>query len=180
MSMVIKEEEGRIEKLENFLNDAFSKKIVFIGSTEDMASHTVPSFPASCDNVISIAACDAFGNLLGLADERANYYFQGDRVSVKSSLGREDEVSGSSVATAVASRVAGLALALTRYAGVGNSGLPVKADRNIFERMAKDTGKFVQPNKVFTADTKSPETHVSRKWDSRSLMDWAKHEFLDL
>jgi hypothetical protein len=183
MSMVVKEEREGLEELGRLVSDAINaKRLVFIGSTEDQGSNIQTStFPGSCKDTISIAACDSFGILLhsqdNRGDERADFYFQGDRVTVKYPLGHESEISGSSVATAVASGVAALILALSRYDPEIDMDIsPDKMVRSVFTKMANG-GKFVQPHTFFTPEAKFTKSRSSDEWDNEILLQWIARNF---
>ena len=160
-----------------------------IASTAGEAHRQEEAYPANYPEVLKIAATDYRGRATAESiKENADFMFPGENIVAKTTfLGSSnptDEVSGTSVATAIASGVASLVLACHRLSLSKQQGnntpawhdhgnLKRKLVKNVFAKMVDNLGKFVKPWLFFgdSADQSS--------WgEARSTLDWlSRKEF---
>ncbi len=173
--------------LETEIKAAIGEGIVVISSMAGEGYNKRKAYPAMYASVLGIAAANAQGKAtLESVKEDADFLFQGENISAKVTyLGSEHpqpEISGTSVATAIAAGVASLSLACYRLALSAQSDkqswerhikLRNTIVRNIFEKMMEDPkSKYVKPWKVF------PETDVKWSWgEARDVLDWIVKNF---
>jgi hypothetical protein len=126
-------------------------------------------------DVLTVAACDHLGTPLPTANRDAAFHLFGDRMAVKS-LGAVDEVSGSSVATAVATGIAAISLGLSRYARTEDERAPALIIRKTFNKMKTDDtkSKFVNPESYFTPGPSVNASEPASAWKDTSMVNWAK------
>ncbi|KAH6705319.1 peptidase S8/S53 domain-containing protein [Leptodontidium sp. MPI-SDFR-AT-0119] len=141
MSMSYRNEHEGIYKA---LQKVHTLGIVFLCSTEDRGRQTTLAYPAShTQETISIAACNEVMTLLPQSDDRAFYYFQGENVRA-TSLSYSDftnvEVTGSSVATALAAGVASLILSCRNFANPTSTMLRKAMVKRVFDDMVQEKG----------------------------------------
>ena len=127
-------------------------------------------------DVLTVAACDHLGTPLPTANREAAFHLFGDRMAVKSH-GAVDEVSGSSVATAVATGVAAISLGLSRYTRPEDDRKPALIIRKTFNKMKiiedKNT-KFVSPESYFTPAPSVNASEPASAWKDTSMLNWAR------
>lgn len=148
--------------LHELLHTAFSKGVTVMCSTADAGQLGPSVYPASwTDRTISVSACNQHFMPTGLTDRRADYFLPGESVSATSlSYAKADKtVSGSSVATAMASGLASLILSCRNYARLDRrTARSVGVQRaevvkKVFDSMLKaGTGKSVVPDRVFNEE----------------------------
>lgn len=150
------------EDLHKLLGTAFENGVVVICSTADAGQLGPSVYPASwVDRTISVSASNRHFTPTDFTDHRATYFLPGEHVSATSLsyVEAEKTVSGSSVATAMASGLASLILScrnysrladgLTRSTGVQR----IQAVKNVFKKMLEEqTGKSVVPDRVFNEE----------------------------
>jgi hypothetical protein len=176
MSMVYQKEHEGIKKA---LQRAYSCGIAFICSTEDKYLENPPAYPAAhFPEAISISACNNVHKLLPEADPRALYHFQGENVQATSlsySNYQEPEVTGSSVATAVAAGVASLILSCRNLADPNSTLLRCKTVTTVFDDMVQGKGeKFVQPGNFFC---EYPRRDGLVRWTDKDWAEWLNTNF---
>ena len=152
-----------------------SGNIVLICSEPGEGYNRQMAYPFPYPQVVSIASATAYGKE---APEsvyvQAKYAFQGERIVVKTpSLGNDgvDEMSGTSVATAIAAGVASLVLATHRMAMRAASwaerdkvnALNEKIVTQVFDRMKGKNEKYVLPCDLFSKE---------RYGESQAVLDW--------
>lgn len=111
------------------VNEARDRGIIMTCSAHDEGSRVKPAYPASyreenneVDSIIVLAACDQYGKLLReAAVQEPDYKFQGNHVfaGVVPFVKSEENITGSSVATAMAAGMCSLILTCDRLAHPG-------------------------------------------------------------
>lgn len=144
-------------------------------------------YPANCENVMRIAAADWWGRETPESvAENAHYLFPGDHIVVRASFLGSDmvpqEVSGTSVATAIAAGVASLILSCHRIALSTQESeerweyqRTNKRDivKSFLNKMVRE-GKFVKPWEVFR------EKNDGKGWGGAdSVLGWIRKTFLE-
>ncbi len=140
--------------LRKAVESAKSANIVMFGSKGDRGNNQQDVYPADYSEVISISSLTQFGKGTDSTETNAEYFFQGENVTIpaeSSYLESQHQVSGSSVATALAAGVAALVLSCRRIGNESKDIDRVKTVETVFEHMAADDKqvKYVQPWKVF-------------------------------
>ncbi|KAM6511355.1 hypothetical protein FALCPG4_016359 [Fusarium falciforme] len=145
--------------LEMAVQETIAAGVVIIASTAGEAYKQQEAYPANYPNVLKIAATDSRGKETAesLASQ-AHYMFPGDRILAPTTFlgttNKADEISGTSVATAIASGVASLVLACHRLC-LSNQDQREPWDKHsklkrtiverVFDTMVDNEGKFVKP-----------------------------------
>lgn len=141
------------KNLEKAVEQAKMDNIVMIGSRGDRGNNRETVYPADLNEVISISSLTNFGKKTGSTETVAEYFFQGENVSIPaepSYLESQKRASGSSVATALASGVAALTLSCRRLGDNEKRVDRIRTVRTVFDRMTwPDQDKYVKPWKVF-------------------------------
>jgi Subtilase family len=145
--------------LHQLLKKAFDDGVTVICSTADVGQLGPRVYPASwTDRTIPISACNRHFTPTELTDHGATYFLPGEHVSATSLsyVEAEKTVSGSSVATAMASGLASLILSCRNYSRLAGGHTRSigwqrrKVVQNVFEKMLEiQTGKSVVPDRVF-------------------------------
>ncbi|KAI1128238.1 peptidase S8/S53 domain-containing protein [Nemania abortiva] len=164
------------------IRDAIQADIVVIASTAGEGHLQEEAFPANYPEVLKIAATDYRGRETAESlQNKADFMLPGDNIVAKTTfLGSDnptDEVSGTSVATAIASGVASLVLACHRLSlskqqspelWRTHNKLKRELVRKVFRQMAADnTGNFVKPWLFFGG------SEDQNSWgEARSTLDW--------
>ncbi|KAL6355505.1 hypothetical protein LRP88_11099 [Fusarium phalaenopsidis] len=145
--------------LELAVQDAIAAGVVIIASAAGEAHKQQEAYPADYPNVLKIVATDSRGRETAesLASQ-ADYMFPEDRILAPTTFlgttNEADEISGTSVATAIASGVASLVLACHRLClsnqdhlapWAEHSKLKRKIVKRVFDTMVDNEGKFVKP-----------------------------------
>ncbi|KUJ11640.1 uncharacterized protein LY89DRAFT_228881 [Mollisia scopiformis] len=126
--------------------------IFMVCSTADEGGNKPNCWPAQCPETVGIAACDEMGVLTHYSNTEAQFYFQGERIVYDSVQGSDtrEEISGSSVATAIAAGVASLVLACCQIDEI-EVALEDRAKevKKMFNRMTgggkQESTKYVRP-----------------------------------
>lgn len=175
-------------KLQIAVDDAVNHGAVIIASVHGEGSRTKGAgYPASYHNVLAIASADGVGGpSSGTVEDQANYLFPGEKIVARTEHlgGLEDtpDISGPSVATAVAAGVASLVLAGERFAlfqkeCFDRPEYPMKLQgdvvRKVFKAMSSEKN-YVRPWMFFGESKSRPSwgegdsvlSWISRKYDS--------------
>jgi Subtilase family len=168
--------EGILRALQN----AHALGITFLCSTEDKGRQPTLAYPAAyhTQETISISACNNVHTLLPQSDDRALYYFPGENVQA-TSLSYSDfpkvEVTGSSVATALAAGVASLVLSCRNFANPNSTQSRKAIVKKVFEDMMQEKGeKYVQPCVVFSEDSNATG---AQRWTENNWIMWLENRF---
>jgi hypothetical protein len=144
------------DDLEAAIRKAAFQGIAMVSSTADDGDNKPEVWPAKYEGPMGIAACDQHGLRTHYATSDAEFYFQGERIIYESLQGSEfrEEISGSSVATAIAAGVASLYLSCCELDGEevpkAKRAEKVRAAFNDMKgKDKKDTTKYVRPWVVF-------------------------------
>lgn len=147
------------DELEAAIKAAAYQGIVMVSSTADDGDNKPKVWPATYEGTLGIAACDQHGSKTHYATSDTEFYFQGERIIYESLQGSEfrEEISGSSVATAIAAGVASLYLSCCAMDGeaVAKDKRAEKVRAAFYDmigRDKKDTTKYVRPWVVFGED----------------------------
>ncbi|KAL6796988.1 peptidase S8/S53 domain-containing protein, partial [Trichoderma sp. SZMC 28012] len=171
------------------IEKAIKVNIVVIAATAGEAYRQEDAYPANFSQVLSIAATDYWGKETPESlKEHADFMFPEKNIVARTSfLGSRhctDEVSGTSVATAIASGVASLILAGHRLslsklrseaAWKHHGGLKLQIVKDVFTNMVdNNSAKFVKPWLFFG------DSGDQTSWgEARSTLDWlSKKKFL--
>ncbi|KAL6821034.1 peptidase S8/S53 domain-containing protein [Trichoderma sp. SZMC 28015] len=171
------------------IEKAIKANIVVIAATAGEAYRQEDAYPANFSQVLSIAATDYWGKETPESlKEHADFMFPGKNIVARTSfLGSRhctDEVSGTSVATAIASGVASLILAghilslsklRSEAAWKHHGGLKLQIVKDVFTDMVdNNSAKFVKPWLFFG------DSGDQTSWgEARSTLDWlSKKKFL--
>ena len=159
-----------------------SNGIVMLCSTADDGNNYQIVYPASHPSVLAIAACNAFGKVTQYSTETdSDYHFQGQ--DIMTSLRGDDhhastrvQVSGSSVATAMAAGIVSLIIACHRILeeakGMqGDRRRNVVVEQILKTKMVEKDSKYVQPILFF----KTPEGRSTSK--PRVFVNWLEESF---
>ncbi|KAI0096962.1 hypothetical protein GGR51DRAFT_542140 [Nemania sp. FL0031] len=116
MSFAMFEQKDRLDEV---IKEAKKQGIVMMCSNHDEGANTKESYPANCEHTWVVTACDEYGFTPRERDQSTdpgNYMFQGLDVAagVIPFLESSDRISGSSVATAIASGIGSLILSCAR------------------------------------------------------------------
>ena len=168
---------------------ASQKHIVIICSTADRGNNHQKVYPAQywqdakTDCVIPIAGCDQYGKLTDWSTEtKAKYHFLGKDVTARSvGLMRTSsrEISGSSVATAIAAGTASLVLACSNLALEEEKYSRKQRIEIFFEKMQTDENrshnlKYVEPAIIFGENSiaqTSLESYVKQTFSKFGLLN---------
>lgn len=108
--------------LRNAIDNAYSKSIIVIGSTADEGKDGGDIYPAGWPVVLTVSALDAAGRRRGVSQKTVDLLVLGEDVPANGpnyiTAKSKENVSGSSVATALASGIASLLLVCTRLANM--------------------------------------------------------------
>jgi hypothetical protein len=144
------------DELEKAVRAAAYAGIVMVASTADDGENKPEVWPASYPGVLGVAACDEHGVRTHYSSPDTQFYFQGERIVYESLQGSEtrEEISGSSVSTAIAAGVAALYLSCCQLQGVEVAREKrATAVETIFHEMKgrdkKEKTKYVRPWIVF-------------------------------
>ncbi|KAM0554850.1 hypothetical protein ACHAPJ_006585 [Fusarium lateritium] len=168
------------KRLSLAIHDAIAGGVIVIASTAGEAHKQEEAYPANYAEVIKIAATDLRGketpeSLASLAD----YMFPGDRIVAETTfLGTSNpssEISGTSVATAIASGVASLILACHRLSlstqmmetpWAEHKKQKREVVKRVFNSIVDNKGKFVKPWLFFNEADQQDWGEASRtlKW----------------
>lgn len=98
--------------LEAEVNRALTEGIVMVCSTADEGRNQPEAWPAANSQTMAIGACDESGVPIHASSTVVDYFLLGEKVLYDSAQGLEfrEEISGSSVATAIAAGIASLCL----------------------------------------------------------------------
>lgn len=163
------------------IQEAIAANIVVIASAAGEGYRQIEAYPANYPEVLKIASTDYRGRETAESlKDAASFMFPGENIVAKTtflgSTNPTDEVSGTSVATAIASGIASLILACHRLslskqlddkAWQEHTVLKRKLVNNVFTKMVDNSGKFVKPWLFFgdSADQSS--------WgEARSTLNW--------
>ncbi|KAK6538633.1 hypothetical protein TWF694_010211 [Orbilia ellipsospora] len=149
--------------LEIAIKTAINKGIVIVASIAGEGHKQEEAYPANYAGVLKIGAADSRGKETPESlKEIADYMFPGDRIVTRTTfLGADNEtteISGTSVATAIAAGVASLVLACHRLSlstqhetKQWNYHVKLKQEivKRVLGKMAENRGKFVQPSVFF-------------------------------
>ncbi|PKK48944.1 hypothetical protein CI102_7966, partial [Trichoderma harzianum] len=177
------------DRLQLAVQEAIRANIVVIAATAGEGYRQEKAYPANFSHVLSIAATDYWGKETPESlKEHADFMFPGENIIAETfSLGSRsstDKVSGTSVATAIASGVASLILAAHRLslsklhsqvAREHHESLKLQIVKDVFTKMVdNNSAKFVKPW-LFFGDSGDQTI-----WgEARSTMDWlSKKRFL--
>lgn len=151
--------------LENAVSRATTlSHIVLICSEPVEGKNRQHAYPFSYNTVVKIGNATPWGTEAEGSDHtKVTHAFQGERIVVKTpAVGGDglDEMSGASVATAIAAGVASLVLACYRMALLRapsmkrDSMTAVNKDilNSVFKKMKNGNDKYVQPKKLFKED----------------------------
>ncbi|KAF3058826.1 Thermostable alkaline protease [Trichoderma lentiforme] len=179
------------DRLQLAIQEAYKANIVVIVTTAGEAYRREEAYTATSSQVLSIAATDYWGKETSESvKEHADFMFPGENIMARTSfLGSSnstDEVSGTSVATAIASGVASLILACHRLSlsklrsdtqtWERNERLKIPIVRGVFTKMMdNNSAKFVKPWLFFG------DSGDQTSWgEARSTLDWlSKKKFRD-
>jgi hypothetical protein len=184
-------------QLQALLLTAFENGVTVMCSTADAGQQGPRVYPAGwTDRIISISACNRHFTPAEYTDHRATYFLPGEHVSAASLSYAEAErtISGSSVATAMASGLASLILSCRNYARLESGharptgGHRRETIQNVLERMLETrSGKSVMPDRVFNeenalaAAAQGNETPLDdgqrRRADDSTWRIWIKEYF---
>lgn len=140
------------DKFEDETKRAANEDIVFFCSTEDVGASGHAVYPAFWPEwTLAISGTDSGGKEVKYTDRNARYFFPGENIHTKGLSYRSpsESVSGSSVATAIASGVASLILSCGKWANKGVS----KRRRfvsKVFDAMRAANDKYVYPGRLFS------------------------------
>jgi hypothetical protein len=147
-------EEDYSELREAIYDACLKEGIVIICSTADQGNNSSKVWPASYEEgPIAVAACNSYGKLAPFSsDIGAHYFFHGMDIATEMIpyMKSPQEISGSSVATAIAAGVASLILACHRivYPNLKKNERKMVVNRH-FKKMALDAdnneGRYVKP-----------------------------------
>lgn len=159
---------------------ASQKNILIICSTADRGNNQQKVYPAQywmkmkTDCLIPIAGCDQYGKLTDWSTEtEAKYHFLGKNVTARSAglmTSSTKEISGSSVATAIAAGTASLVLACSLLALEEEKYSRKQRIEMFFERMQTEENrrhdlKYVEPAIIFGENSiagANLETYIKR------------------
>ena len=168
--------------LYNAVHAASRENIVIICSTADKGNNQQKVYPAQyleekkIDCLIPIAGCDQYGKLTDWSTEtKAKYHFLGKDVIARSvgvMTGSGKEISGSSVATAIAAGMASLVLACSRLALEEENYERKQQIEIFFEKMQtlenrNSELKYVEPAILFGEECivdQNVETYIKEKF----------------
>ena len=171
--------------LYNAVHAASQENIVIICSTADRGNNHQKVYPAQyweqmkTDCLIPIAGCDQYGKLTDWSTEtKAKYHFLGKDVIARSvgvMTGSGKEISGSSVATAIAAGTASLVLACSRLALEEENYTRKQPIEIFFEEMQTPENrnsklKYVEPAILFGEECiadKNVEIYIKEKFGPR-------------
>lgn len=140
---------------------AFAEGITMICSTADEGQNRPQAWPAAYGETMAIGACDESGERIHASSTLVDYYFLGEKVLYDSAQGLElrEEISGSSVATAIAAGIASLCLSCWQIDdGVNFAENKIRNQRQSFVKKQFDAmkgndeqnkSKYVRPWVVF-------------------------------
>ena len=149
--------------------------IVIICSTADKGNNQQKVYPAQylkevdLDCLIPIAGCDRYGKLTDWSTEtEAKYHFLGKDVTVRSEglmTNASKEISGSSVATAIAAGTASLVLACRLYASEKENYSRKQQIDIFFKKMQTEDNsrhklKYVEPAIIF-----GKKSYTDKDWE---------------
>ena len=142
-----------VPRLEKAVESAKRDNMVMVGSRGDRGNNRESVYPADYDEVVSISSLTSFGKRTESTETNAQYFFQGENVSIPAEstyLESQKQVSGSSVATALAAGVAALTLSCRRLGNEEKDMDRVKTVKAVFDRMTlPEKDKYVRPWMVF-------------------------------
>jgi subtilisin family serine protease len=154
------------------INEASKEGVVILASINgEGANAKTSAFPASHPNVIAIGSADSQGSpSRGTVDGEAEFLLPGEHIIAHAEflngLADASEISGPSVATAIASGLASLVLACDRFAlhsqakdeadWLNHQRLRHKVVRTMFARMTQKSRMYVQPERLFVEDKLQP------------------------
>jgi hypothetical protein len=155
--------------LKEAIGEAVGKDIVIFASTDDEGNNATEAWPAQCEGVMRIVACTSKGKPIKEAtpihgDDTFGLQGEGIDLTIRGDGSDDENIRGSSVATAMAAGIASLILACRRLtlsmymkasfsASRPFSGHRREAIREVMGRMTdpdRET-KYVKPWIVFTA-----------------------------
>jgi hypothetical protein len=173
------------------IQQAVSQNIVVMASINGEGSMAKEAAPAKYEGVFAIGSANDHGEpSRGTVESEAQYLFPGEKLRVRTEFltGLADEVdlSGPSVATAVASGVASLVLACDRFALHGSiagrnadnwtkhKSLRRQIVANVFAEMTETNRKYVRAWEFFT------EKETKSAWgEGDSVLRWIERAFKD-
>lgn len=129
LCLVLTRTTDNVEELDNAFKKARNNNIVVICSTADAGRNWKDTWPvkfcrtsekSGYDNILGIGACDEFGNRLDETQDKGYpFQFKGKDIYVGAIPFAEsdEQVTGSSVSTAIAAGIASLTLSCFRLAG---------------------------------------------------------------
>jgi hypothetical protein len=177
--------------LQSAIQQAVSQNIVVMASINGEGSMEKKAAPAKYEGVFAIGSADDQGQpSRGTVESEAQYLFPGEKLRVRTEFltGLADEVdlSGPSVATAVAAGVASLVLACDRFALHGSEeGCSAESWRihkslrrqivaNVFAEMTETNRKYVRAWEFFN------EKETKSAWgEGDSVLRWIQRAFKD-
>lgn len=140
--------------LERAVGSAKKDNIVIFGRKGGRENNRQDVYPADYNEVISISSLTQFGKGTDSTETNAQYFFHEENVTIpaeSSYLESQHQVSGSSVATALAADIGAPVLSCRRIGNEDKEMDRVKTVKTVFEHMAAEDkqAKYVQPWKVF-------------------------------
>jgi hypothetical protein len=187
MSFVLRIYDSKKDSLEDEINKTKRKsknqsndsaddqdhEAVYLGSTGDLGGNKAPNYPADCDNVISIAACNREGKEWTYTED-ANYWVEGQEISTNrlSYITSEEVISGSSISTALAAGLASALLCCRAILSEDDEGDDAVYDiesqgkltyiRNCFDTFKNPDPKYLRPWMSLGID---PNDIMVQRWD---------------
>lgn len=166
MSFCLRE---KTDDLEDACREATKRRIAMLCSAHDGCINSTHAYPTAFFGTIPIMACNESGMVLAGNKKLGNEFAVNAPVEILSVLNCNDNVSQSSLATAVAAGLSSLSLSCHQLAHMEEESIEQKGQsmlaRYYLKKMAGDESNFVQPERFARIDR-----YINEKIDIQAIL----------